>query len=176
MSYPAKITDVQRRLLADADAGMWPPFKGAVEAAIARLDCCEAELAALAPLQDLLKDVREDNELRRAAEIGAAREREACALAMCSHCRPDEDGDTTPLTEDKLSHIHAQRGSWACRAAAIRRRGPCLPPLPDEDELERLLNIEKAARQMVDVAACSWEEAAEELRRTLAGKAFQPLT
>lgn len=106
----------------------------AIVGILARLDWCEAQLAALAPLQDLLADVREDNEMRRAAEIGAARERQGIIEALHKWAR-DHKTDTRSCVEE-----------------VIRDRGPCLPLPPDEIELARLRKIEAAARDMMKSA------------------------
>ena len=83
--------------------------------------------------------MREDSELRRAAEIGAAREREACASVLDAVVR-ELEGNGRLHTPHEV-------------AALIRARGPCLPLLPDEGELARLRSLEKGVMQEDGAAA-----------------------
>ncbi len=127
MSEPLSFEAVRDTLLYHAGQLPESALPMCVRWALEEIDSLRAQLAALAPLQDLLKDVREDNDLRRAAEIGAARERGACAAT----CDEYAEGPLHAGLVNESAVLHSA-------ANKIRRRGPCLLPLPEEGELERL--------------------------------------
>ncbi len=140
MSEP-RLTDKQRRHLEMADALISSPGPGvrvrtkavneAIDAALAELDHLRA---ALAERDWLLAVVAHDE--REAAEVGAARERGACAALV------EAGGDGVHRLETAIS-----LGPNAAIAAAIRARGPCLPAPPEEviaaREREACLDIVK---------------------------------
>lgn len=133
--------------------------RGLVVCAVAEIERLTVELAALAPLQDLLKDVREDNELRRASEIGAAQEREIIRTAI------QDQLESAAVHEPKGLIVFLLKGV----IETIDKLGPCLPPLPDEAELMRLRNIEREAREMLRAADWFGQPGAKyaELRKAL---------
>lgn len=91
-----------------------------------RMQLVLAELASLAPLKDLLADMRDDEMMRNAQEIGAARERAA-------------------ILEDAEKWIkNLDPRSWQ---EVICARGVALPPRPEEGELERLRAMEGALKR-----------------------------
>jgi hypothetical protein len=127
------LTAKQRRWLDDADGGMYPPFKAAIVAALARLDWLEAELASLAPLKDLLSDAHADSLQRDLIEIGRARARQEMA---------DEIGAWF------VAHPGAEVPSIFLQM--IRTSGPCLPAPPEEGEVERLRTAAAALVKAVE--------------------------
>ena len=163
MMEPAPLSDEQKasldnvlrwlQSLGDGALGRKPlhpgSYRAILEAAIARLEWCELELATCqALLADLAQDVSAGTEA-----VYRAREREACAQHV----------------EARLDPIH--QGDFAWLAKEIRARGPTLP-----DHVARDRDVYRAAlEEIVRVydAHYGWDAGravVEVARKTLSGK------
>ncbi len=136
----------------------------AIQALLAGFDSQAKELLTL---RSMLALAARDDETGK-AELGAAVERARCLSMAEGYAAKCERRDAaSPRTI-------AARDFANAFALALSVCGPALS-LPNAAEVERLRSIERAARQFVGLAICSWDDAVANLLATLAGEPSQEL-